>query len=65
TRVASSATTGGLGNPVVATVETGGSLVLSVLAIFIPIIAGVVVVLIVIYLIRKWRQFKKWRAGSA
>lgn len=65
TRVASSTTTGGLGNPVVATVETGGSLVLSVLAIFIPIIAGVVAVLILIYLIRKWRQYKKWRSRSA
>ena len=65
TRVASSTTTGGLGNPVVATVETGGSLVLSILAIFIPIIAGVVAVLILIYLIRKWRQYKKWRSRSA
>ncbi|MGI9544459.1 MAG: DUF4126 domain-containing protein [Cyclobacteriaceae bacterium] len=65
TRVASSTTTGGLGNPVVATVETGGSLVLTVLAIFIPIMAGVAAVLIIVYLIRKWRQFKKWRSGSA
>ena len=33
TRIASTATTGGLGNPVVSTVEAGGSVVMSILAI--------------------------------
>lgn len=65
TRVASSTSTGGLGNPVVAAVETGSSLILTVLAIFIPIIAGIAAVLIIVFLIRKWRQFRKWRGGSA
>jgi len=64
TRAASSATTGGIANPIVNMVETGGSIVMTVLAIFIPIIAGVAAVLIIIYLIRKWRQFRKWRRGS-
>jgi hypothetical protein len=38
-RQVSSFTTGGLGNPVVATVEAGGSAILSVLAITLPILA--------------------------
>ena len=47
-RVASTAKTAGLGNPVVATVETAGALVLSLLAWFLPLIAiGLVIVLLV------------------
>ena len=44
-RLKSAATTGGLGNPIVATGELGGSLLLSLLAIFMPVLALVVVVL--------------------
>ncbi|MFT4590241.1 MAG: hypothetical protein ACI9VS_003872 [Candidatus Binatia bacterium] len=39
TRGASSAGTGGLGNPVVATAELGGSLFMSVLSVFLPLLA--------------------------
>lgn len=39
-RVTSTATTGGLGNPIVSTAEAGGSLALSVLAIAIPVAAA-------------------------
>ena len=39
TRIASTAATGGLGNPVVSTVEAGGSLLMSVLAIAVPVLA--------------------------
>ncbi|MGV3637531.1 MAG: DUF4126 domain-containing protein [Flavobacteriales bacterium] len=47
-RVASTVKTAGLGNPVVATVETGGALVLSLLAWFLPVLAiGLVIVLLV------------------
>lgn len=42
-RQISSFTTGGLGNPVVATVEAGGSAILSVLAITLPVLAVLVV----------------------
>lgn len=44
TRVTSSITTGGLGNPAVSSVESGSSLTLSAIAIFIPILAGIVVI---------------------
>lgn len=53
TRIASTATTGGVGNPVVATAEAGGSLVMSVLAIAIPVLAALLVVVILFFAARK------------
>jgi Domain of unknown function (DUF4126) len=52
-RVASTATTGGLGNPVVATAETGGAITLSLLAWFIPLVA-IVLVLVLLWLVVRW-----------
>ncbi len=49
-RLASTAATGGLGNPLVATAELGGSALLSVIAIVIPVVA-VLAVVIMIWLI--------------
>ncbi len=48
TRLASSVKTAGLGNPVVATAETGGALTLSLLAWFVPLVALAIVLLLVI-----------------
>jgi hypothetical protein len=48
TRVASTATTGGLGNPVLATVETASASMMSVFAIFLPVFAIIVVVFILV-----------------
>ena len=53
TRIASTATTGGLGNPVVSTVEVGGSVVMSILAITLPIVAVIAVVVIIFFAFRK------------
>jgi hypothetical protein len=55
TRLTSSVKTAGIGNPVVATAETGTAITLSTLAIFLPIVAIIVVVVIfgVIYWIYK------------
>jgi len=50
-RIASTATTAGLGNPIVATAEAGGAIVVSVLAILIPVGAVIVVVAIVVGII--------------
>jgi hypothetical protein len=65
TRVASTTTTAGLANPIVATVETGGATALSVVAIFLPILAIVLVVGIllgVFFFFKKIRsKFKKKR----
>ncbi|MGB1269646.1 MAG: DUF4126 domain-containing protein [Flavobacteriaceae bacterium] len=48
TRTASTTTTGGLANPIVSTIETGSATALSFAAIFLPLVAIVLVVLILI-----------------
>ena len=53
TRVASSATTGGLGNPVISTLEAGGSTALSVLSLTLPIVAGVAVLCVLYFASKK------------
>lgn len=53
-RGASTATTGGLGNPIVSTLELLMSLALSLLAIFVPILAAAVVCVIGFVLIRRF-----------
>ena len=53
-RGASTATTGGLGNPVVSTVEAGGSVLVSVLAIAVPVVVGVAVILLLVFAVRKF-----------
>ncbi len=53
TRIASTVTTGGLGNPVVSTVEAGGSIIMSILAITLPVVAVIAVVVIIFFAFRK------------
>ena len=53
TRLASTATTGGMGNAVVSTAEAGGSLIMSVLAISLPLIAAILVVALIFFAFRK------------
>lgn len=62
TRLASTATTGGLGNPIVSTIETGTSVLMSVISVFIPILA-VVLVLIILFVIFKF--FKKFKSTKS
>ena len=52
TRAASSITTGGLGNPAVSSVESGSSITLSAMAIFIPVIAGLIVIALVTWALK-------------
>ncbi len=58
TRLASSATTGGIANPIVSTVETGSSIVMSILAIIAPIFAIILVVLILWLMFKVFKWFK-------
>jgi hypothetical protein len=48
-RLKSSAITGGMGNPVVSTAEAGSSISLSLIAIFIPALAVIIVGIMVVY----------------
>lgn len=52
TRAASSTTTAGIGNPVISTVETIGSTIMSVFAIFIPVLAGILVLIMLYFAIK-------------
>jgi Domain of unknown function (DUF4126) len=65
TRAASTATTGGLGNPAVAAAEAGGSTLLSVLAIAAPVLAFAALAVLILL---AWRLFsrasKAHRAGA-
>jgi hypothetical protein len=58
TRAVSSVTTAGLGNPLVASVEAAGSVVLSLLSIFIPVLAVIVVLVLVTLIVRKLGRFR-------
>ena len=58
TRFASTTTTAGFGNPVVSTVETGTSLVMSIFSIFLPVIAFVLVILILFIIFKLYKKIK-------
>jgi hypothetical protein len=64
TRGTSTATTGGIGNPVVSTAELGGSILTAGLAIFIPILAGVLVLILLYFVIRTIFRFFRNRSTS-
>lgn len=55
-RVKSTATTAGLGNPVVASAELGSSLVISLLALVVPLVALAIVIVLVLLVLRRVRR---------
>lgn len=55
-RVKSTATTAGLGNPVVASAELGSSLVVSLLALAVPFLALAAVIVLVVFVFRRARR---------
>jgi len=61
TRLASTATTGGVANPIVSTVESGTSIIMAVLAIVAPVLAIIFVVIILwlLFKVFKWFRFSK------
>lgn len=61
-RLASTATTGGLANPVVSSIETSSALGMTVLSLFLPTIAFILVVLILFFV---YKRFKKIRRSKA
>ncbi len=65
TRLTSTATTGGIANPLVATVETGSSIAMSAFSIFIPVVA-VVLVASILFFFRKifLKVFRKTKVDS-
>lgn len=57
-RVASTATTGGLANPVVSTIETATATFVSMAAIFAPVIGAVLVIIILIVIFAIYRKLR-------
>ncbi len=57
-RLTSSATTAGLGNPLVSTVETGTSIVMSIFSIFLPILAFVLVLFVLFVIFKLYKKIK-------
>ncbi|OSI37110.1 DUF4126 domain-containing protein [Neisseria dumasiana] len=61
TRAASTATTGGLANPVFSIIETGIAVVMSILSLFVPILAVFVVLMVAFWLYRKYTRYQRNR----
>jgi hypothetical protein len=57
-RLASTTTTGGIGNPIVSSLETGSSLVMAVMAIFIPVLAGIGALILLFLIFKGFKKFK-------
>jgi Kef-type K+ transport system membrane component KefB len=58
TRLTSSVTTAGLGNPMVSTIETGTSIIMSIVSIFLPIVAMVLVIGVFFIIFKLYKKFK-------
>lgn len=56
TRLASTATTGGLANPIVAIAETGVGLVLTLMSLLLPLLAVMLALVLAFWLWRRWQQ---------
>jgi hypothetical protein len=56
-RLKSTALTAGVGNPVLATLELGGALALSVVAILVPLVAVALALLLIVVVVRAGRRF--------
>ena len=62
TRLASTTTTAGLANPVISTLETGTSLVMTIISIFIPVLAIILVCIMLFVIFRLYKKFKSSKA---
>ena len=54
TRAVTSITTAGIGNPIIATIEVIGSILLSVMAVFIPLLAVIMVLVLLGLMVRRF-----------
>ena len=63
-RLASTATTGGLANPIVSSLETGTSVVISVVSVFIPVLAVILVFIILFMIFKVFIKFKSTKSNN-
>ena len=64
-RPVATATTGGIANPVLSFIEDVASITMSVLAIFVPVIAFIVFLALVFALVMAWRRVRRRVAGRS
>jgi hypothetical protein len=62
TRLASTATTGGIANPVVSTIETGTSILMTIVSLFIPVLAFILVIIIMYLIYKVYKKIKRSRS---
>lgn len=66
TRLTSTVTTGGFANPLLATMELITSTMLSVMAIFLPLLTGIIVIGFLIFAVQKlWKLLRRRRVRSS
>jgi hypothetical protein len=63
-RPVATTTTAGVGNPIVSAIEDVVSLTLTLLALFAPVVAFVLLALLTIGVVRAWRAVRRWRGGG-
>ncbi|NCO63996.1 MAG: DUF4126 domain-containing protein, partial [Flavobacteriia bacterium] len=56
-RLTSTVTTGGIGNPVISTVETGTSILMSLVSIIFPVLAIILVLVIFLIIFKFYKKF--------
>lgn len=61
TRLTSSVSTAGFGNPIVSTVETVMSAILSVVSVFLPVVGVILVILVLVMVFRFYRKIRPRR----
>ena len=58
TRLTSSVSTAGIGNPIVSTIETGTSIVMTIVSLFLPILAFVLVIIVFYVIFKLYKKIK-------
>lgn len=61
-RITSTVSTAGFGNPVVSTIETGTSMIMSIFAIFLPIVAFVLVIFVLFVIFKLYKKITRSKA---
>jgi hypothetical protein len=68
TRAASTVATGGLANPIISGLQSAGSIIVSVLAVLLPVLGALFAVFVVgaaVWLISRWRRIRRLRGRVA
>jgi hypothetical protein len=65
TRLGSTVSTAGFGNPVISTLETGTSVVMSIVSIFLPILAFILVICIFYLVVKLYKKLKPNKSKSS